>query len=79
MSHCANRVGDAYFRTPRNTIKEFLNLLAVLAQNSGVDWRDVISDVRIEPESNPDLVPFDEDTEGSGTVEGSDELSSLRI
>jgi P-loop Domain of unknown function (DUF2791) len=79
MSHCADRVGDAYFRTPRNTIKEFLNLLAVLAQNPGVDWRNVISDVRIQPESNPDLVPFDEDTEGSGTVDGSDELSSLRI
>ena len=30
MEHCSARIGDAYFRTPRNTIKEFVNFLAVL-------------------------------------------------
>ena len=33
MQHCSQRIGEAYFRTPRNTIKEFVNLLAVLDQN----------------------------------------------
>ncbi|TIV89169.1 MAG: ATP-binding protein, partial [Mesorhizobium sp.] len=23
MDHCANRIGEAYFRTPRNTVKAF--------------------------------------------------------
>ena len=58
MRHCAGRVGDAYFRTPRTTIKEFVNLLATLEQNPGVDWSDLIDRVVIAPEANPDLAPL---------------------
>lgn len=81
MTHCADKVGDAYFRTPRNTIKEFVNLLAVLAQNPGAQWQDVLSQVNVEPETNPDLVPFDEGVDAFGPANGpdTDELSSLRI
>lgn len=61
MEHCANRVGDAYFRTPRMTIREFANLLAVLDQNSGVAWQELISQVDINEESNPDLAPLEDD------------------
>lgn len=60
MNHCASRVGDAYFRTPRTTIKEFVNLLAVLDQNPGVDWSDLIDRVEIAAETNPDLEPLDD-------------------
>ena len=55
MTHCAARVGDAYFRTPRTTIKEFVDLLSVLDQNPGVGWSDLIDRVEIEAETNPDL------------------------
>jgi len=58
MAHCANRIGDAYFRTPRNTIKGFLDLLAVLEQNPDRRWDDLIENVTIEPEVNPDLEPL---------------------
>jgi hypothetical protein len=72
MTHCAGRVGDAYFRTPRTTIKEFVNLLAVLEQNPGVAWTDLIARVELTPESNPDLAPLeDEDDEpvaGAATI-----------
>ena len=61
MTHCAKRVGDAYFRTPRTTIKEFVNLLAVLEQNPGVDWSTLIARVEITTESNPDLTPLDDE------------------
>ena len=61
MTHCAKRVGDAYFRTPRTTIKEFVNLLAVLEQNPGVDWSTLIARVQITTESNPDLAPLDDE------------------
>jgi len=57
MTHCAARVGDAYFRTPRTTIKEFVDLLSVLDQNPGVEWSDLIDRVEIEAETNPDLLP----------------------
>ena len=62
MQHCSQRVGEAYFRTPRNTIKEFVNLLAVLEQNPETSWQQLVGTVEIPDEGNPDLAP----------VEGSD-------
>lgn len=63
MQHCAQRIGDAYFRTPRTTIKEFVNLLAVLDQNRDVAWTDLVSRVELEAETNPDLSPLTADDE----------------
>ena len=60
MEHCSKRVGEAYFRTPRSTIRAFLELLAVLEQNAGTDWRDLLGGVELAPESNPDLEPVPE-------------------
>ena len=57
MDHCAARIGDAYFRTPRTTVKEFVNLLAVLEQNPDIRWSELIGRVEIEAETNPDLAP----------------------
>jgi P-loop Domain of unknown function (DUF2791) len=48
MVHCEKRIGEAYFRTPRTTIKQFVNLLSVIEQNPGTDWRSLIKE--IEPE-----------------------------
>jgi hypothetical protein len=58
MEHCAARIGDAYFRTPRESIKGFLDLLALLDQNPHLDWRAVIGAVRLTPE--PQLIDDDE-------------------
>lgn len=62
MEHCAHRIGNAYFRTPRTTVKEFLNLLAVLEQNPDVDWRTALGAVHLAAETNPDLAPLAQDT-----------------
>ena len=59
MQHCSSRIGDAYFRTPRNTVTQFVNLLAVLEQNPGVPWQSLVGDVKLESEENPDLAPLD--------------------
>jgi hypothetical protein len=59
MRHCAERIGDAYFRTPRNTIKGFLDLLAVLEQNPEQTWQNLIAGVTLERETNPDLAPLE--------------------
>lgn len=74
MEHCAKRIGDAYFRTPRNTIKEFVNLLAVLEQNPGTSWQDLVGGVEIREEGNPDLAPLEEGSEGDD-----DELASFQL
>lgn len=59
MAHCSRRIGDAYFRTPRYTIKGFLDMLAVLEQNSGQRWSDLIDQVWIDREASPDLEPLE--------------------
>ena len=83
MNHCASRVGDAYFRTPRTTIKEFVDLLAVLEQNPGVNWSGLINRVEIATETNPDLAPLDDDTDSppptSNATPDDDELANLRL
>lgn len=78
MQHCAARIGDAYFRTPRNTIKEFVNLLAVLEQNPGADWRQLIEGVSVGTETNPDLEPLFDDPDDPDLDDAS-ALTSLRL
>jgi len=55
LSHCSNQIGDAYFRTPRNTIKAFVDLLAILEQNPSLQWNELIAEVKIENEVNTDM------------------------
>ncbi len=77
MSHCNDKIGEAYFRTPRNTAKAFVNLLSVLEQNPQTTWTDLLSDVDIKAE-----IPLDEETDESssvGTAENTDELASFRL
>lgn len=47
MEHCASRIGDAYFRTPRTTITSFVNLLAVLEQNPGTTWQELLGGIEV--------------------------------
>jgi hypothetical protein len=78
MDHCAAQIGDAYFRTPRDTITAFLNLLAVLEQNPGTDWRVPLGHVSVVPAAAPGFDEIDDD----GTVVppgGDDELTNLRL
>jgi hypothetical protein len=48
MKHCSEKIGEAYFRTPRNTIREFVDMLSVLEQNSNIHWEQLIGSVEIE-------------------------------
>jgi hypothetical protein len=75
MVHCSQRIGDAYFRTPRNTIKAFIDLLSVLEQNPQVSWKDLVAQVNVTPEANPDLL-----NSGSKSSEAEDDdLASFRL
>lgn len=74
LKHCNETIGDAYFRTPRNTIKAFLDLLAVIEQNSGIKWNDFINELSIEEERITDMDEIYED-EPSETQE----LAEFRI
>lgn len=70
MGHCAMRLGDNYFRTPRTTITAFINLLAVLEQNPAADWRQMIGALEVA-----------KDTGGMSdlAIEGDDEFATFRL
>lgn len=55
LAHCSKRIGDAYFKTPRNTIKAFVDLLAILEQSPGLQWHQLITQVSVEEERNSDM------------------------
>lgn len=76
MDHCNRRIGEAYFRTPRTTVRAFVQMLAVLEQNPGARWQDLIGGIQIAPDA-PDIAVTEETTQSAGG-EG-DELTSLRI
>lgn len=62
LRHCSHNIGDAYFRTPRNTIKAFVDLLSVLEQNPELNWASLIESVKVSTETDPSLVtlPMDD-------------------
>lgn len=71
MEHCSKRIGEAYFRTPRNTIVAFVNLLSVLEQNPGSRWQEILGRVEVPEDRNPDLAPpagdMDDEDDGLAT------------
>lgn len=70
MAHCNRRIGEAYFRTPRNTIKAFVQFLAILEQNPLLNWIDLIGDTSVDDDpGDSDEVATDDD----------DELSSFSL
>lgn len=70
MEHCANRIGDTFFRTPRTTITSFINLLAILEQNPGTDWKSLIGEVEVKADHGGD---------SDLTVEPDDELAAFKL
>lgn len=76
MEHCNHRIGEAYFRTPRNTVKSFVQFLAVLEQNPGTDWKALLNDIPIAPDM-PDHAGAGPG--GDSGAEADDELTRLRL
>ncbi|CCQ74219.1 ATP-binding protein [Magnetospira sp. QH-2] len=77
MAHCNEKIGEAYFRTPRNTAKAFVNLLSVLEQNPGTEWADLLGATEIEVD-----VPLDDaldEVPGAIADESGDELTRFRL
>lgn len=56
LNHCANKIGDSYYRTPRNTIKGFLDLLSMLEQYPSLKWSDMIEQIEVVQDVEPTQV-----------------------
>ncbi|HEY3783540.1 MAG TPA: ATP-binding protein [Fimbriimonadaceae bacterium] len=63
INHCYKNVGEAYFRTPRTTITDFLNLLAVLEEHPTVNWDQLIENTQVTFGQNPDLDNLEDDND----------------
>jgi hypothetical protein len=75
MVHCSSRLGESYFRTPRTTIKSFVQLLAVLDQNPSTEWRTLVGEAPVEVDRGPepDLMEHD------GLAGDDEELATFRL
>lgn len=56
LDHCHHQIGDAYFKTPRNSVKEFTQFLSLLEQNPEVRWDSLIDKIQVASES-ADQIP----------------------
>lgn len=77
MQHCLNRIGEAYFRTPRTTIRKFVQLLAVLDQNPAATWETLVHHAEVEidtPLAHAEIV----DEEENGDSEDG-ELATFKL
>ena len=79
MAHCSERIGDAYFRTPRNTVTAFVNMLSVIEQNPGTAWQDLVGGVEIVPDGGDDLSDIIDDEASESRQEDDDDLASFRL
>lgn len=72
MEHCSNRIGETYFRTPRTTITSFINLLAVLEQNRGASWQELLGGVEV-------MVDRGGETDTQVEIDVGDEFASFKL
>jgi hypothetical protein len=74
MNHCNKKIGESYFRTPRNTIRGFVDMLSVLEQHPEMSWKELVGELEIEKDKGPRLTDLGEDH-----LEDDDELSSFKM
>lgn len=67
MDHCHKTIGSAYFKTPRETVRGFVNLLSMLEQYPDKGWKDFINEIKIEDDVDP------------GDTAGNDDLKSFTL
>jgi len=78
MEHCHKRIGEAYFRTPRTTIKSFINLLAILEQNPGANWKELLGKIEVQKDDGGASGIIDK-PDGLGSETGDDELAKFKL
>lgn len=73
LHNCRQRLGAAYFQTPRETVKDFVGLLNVLAQNPHADYKGLIGNITTKQ------VQTQDDAVANPTAEAEDGLTSFKL
>ncbi|MEM8757376.1 MAG: ATP-binding protein [Planctomycetota bacterium] len=76
LESCHQRMGAAYFQTPRETIKDFVGLLSVIEQNPEARWETLIGSIETtagtedlgEPIDDPDDTQIGDDRPEQSTA-----------
>lgn len=79
MNYCANKIGDSYFRTPRNTIKGFLDLLSILEQYPSLKWDDIIQKIEIKKDVEPTEIENTLTSYGELNTNEEDEFATFKL
>ena len=79
LHHCADKIGESYFRTPRTTIKSFLDLLSILEQYPNYKWSDIIASVDVQRDIEPSQVELILQTASSQNSSDDDGFSSFKL
>ena len=79
MNYCSNKIGDSYFRTPRNTIKGFLDLLSILEQYPTLKWNDVIEEIEIKKDIEPTDIEDILTSQGKIDQNEEDEFATFKL
>lgn len=79
LEHCSKNIGDAYFRTPRNTIKAFVDLLSIVEQNPDLSWQSLIGNIKIDSETDNSLVTIADDDKLTETVIKKEDDNSSKV
>lgn len=84
LQHCYEKIGESYFRTPRNTIKGFIDLVSLMQQYPDRDWHSLIPAVSVDIDVDPSGMSKPSDEIGIGMIETEippkdDELTSFLL
>ncbi len=79
IQHCAKRLGAESYQTPRQAAKGFVELLSVLEQNPGTDWKTLLSGINLEPAKDPDSFSITNDETPVAPTNEQDELATFRL
>jgi hypothetical protein len=84
MEQAHQRLGEAYFRTPRTTITAFISLLAVLEQNRGSTWQALLGKIEMARDEEPTMADVNEDSavgasSRAGAQREDDELATFKL
>lgn len=79
LTHCSKRIGEAYFKTPRNTIKAFVDFLSVLEQNPEINWQDLLQNINVTLENQDSLNEGASNNDNKDNSADDDELSDFTL
>ena len=79
MNHCSERVGSNYFRTPRNTIKGFIDLLSILEQYPQLEWSDMIKKIEVSIDVDPSELDQLISSSNTFTSDNDEDFASFRL